>query len=234
MFFLGVLIRDMETFAGPAPATDGAVAEAPAEQRLSNELFEQDEDAYIKLAGWIISDSVRPQLPERLQGISTRVLFPLLSYFDPDMRGGDMSPLAGALGRFYVEISTGGYTLASREEWEGFDAAEFRRLADDALAAKGRSDDPEENVSRIVTGVSAQLDDYGALTAFVDAQPATLRLGKFADRFTVIPGDTLIALMEHDDSIREKVRWTSTIGWAAGVMLSLIERAELVIQEAFA
>ena len=232
MFFLGVLIRDMETFTGPAPAPDGAAV--PVEQRLGRELFEQDEEAYLKLAGWIISDSVRPQLPAHLQGISTRAVFPLLSYFDPDMRGSDMSPLAGALGRFYVEIATGAYTLASREEWEGFDAAEFRRLANDALATKGRSDDAEENASRIVTGVSVQLDDYDTLTPFVDAQPATLRLGKFADRFVVSPGDALISLMEHDDSVKEKVGWTSTIGWTAGVMLALLEQAALVTHEASA
>jgi hypothetical protein len=234
MFFLGVLMRDMETFTGPAPAAEDYAADAPVEQRLGRELFERDEDAYMKLAGWIVSDSVRPQLPEDLRRISTRVIYPLLSYFDRETKVGEITPLASALARFYGEITTGAYTLASREEWESFDAAEFGGLADEALARNGRTDDNEENAALIVGGVSGRLDDYAALSAYVDAQPANIRLGAFADRFAVSPGEALISLIDEDGSVKEKVRWTSTIGWATGVMLSLLERAELVNQKASA
>ncbi len=226
MFFLGVLTRDMEAFTGPPPAAANAAAEARTEQRLGRELFERDPEAYIKLAGWIVSDAVRPQLPEQLQLIVVRTIAPLLTYFDPDMKlGGEMTPLAAATSSFYVEVSTAAYQLAVTEEWEDFDAAEFNRLADQCLAVRGQSDTAEENASRVVGGVSGELDHYAPLAQYVEAQPANIRLGTFADRFTIHPGDALVAFIDEDESVSEKTGHASGLAWTSGVMLALVEKA---------
>jgi hypothetical protein len=198
--------------------------EAVAEQELGRALFERDREAYIRLAGELASDSDPSQLPDALQRIVSRVLVSLMTYFDPGMRLGDeLTPLAGALGRFYTQVLAGSYLLASEEEWEEFDAREFNRLADDCLAVHGRSQTAEQEAARLVEGVSGQFDDFAALTTYVNQLPAYVRLGEFADTYALIPGDELRGLMDEDDSLREKVGWTSTLGWVGGVMLVFVK-----------
>jgi hypothetical protein len=200
--------------------------EALGEEELGRSLFERDREAYIRLAGDLASDSDPSQLPDALQGVVSRVIVSLVTYFDPGMRLGDkLTPLAGALGHFYTQVLAGSYLLASVEEWDEFDAREFNRLADDCLAVHGRSQTVEQEAARLVEGVSGQLDDYAALTAYVNQLPAYVRLGEFADTYALIPGDELRGLMDEDDSLREKVGWTSTLGWVSGVMLVLLEEA---------
>lgn len=92
------------------------------------------------------------------------------------------------------------------------DVADFNRLADECLDRDVRRETVEEKAAQLVSGVSAQLDDYDSLARYVSQQPATLRLNAFADRFIIRPDETLGAFIDDDEAGKEKAAAASTIG----------------------
>lgn len=191
------------------------------DKRLGRAMFELDQEEYIQLAAEIVSDKQgRTHPPGTVMRIGVLTILPMVRYYDDQPSGPiERTPSAKAIMRFFGEVSAGAYALGISEEWEDLDAAGINRLIDNA--ERGQEEDPEEYMARVIRGTVAELDGYEALSAFVEAQPATARLDSFAERFSIQLSDAAIEALEESPITPDALGVISNYAWRVGVVSAL-------------